>query len=302
MSPNSHVVSQHSVSCTEDRTKDRTGRKKEQNSNSFMDCGRLHWPRPGAHRLSLPRRSPVRKAERQRFLPSRATPDQFQIPHALSSRSKTDHLIKVCGITSTEDAKLAAERGADLIGMILWPKAGRSVSQETARAIADEARLSGSEAVGVFVDEDAETIASVCNAVGISYAQLHGDGARLSFAQLPEHLRIIYVVHADNSGTIQTALPQGVQRVPEWFLVDSMKGGSGEKFDWDAVRPPSGSRHGWLLAGGLDHENVSSAIKATGCNGVDVSSGVCDETKLKKDPRKVTAYIRSAELAFSASA
>ncbi len=175
------------------------------------------------------------------------------------------------------------------------------MSQETARAIADEVRLHGSEAVGVFVDEDAETIASVCDAVGISYAQLHGDGARQSFGQLPEHLRIIYVVHADSGGAIHTTLPQTARRVPDWFLVDSMKGGSGEKFDWDAVRPPSGSRHGWLLAGGLDHENVSSAINATACNGVDVSSGVCDETKLKKDPRKVAAYIRRAERAFSAA-
>lgn len=250
----------------------------------------------GAHRTPRTSLSFAPKTEGSRQRPTRATADRA--PH---SPSKTDHLIKVCGVTSAVDATLAAERGADLIGMILWPKAARSVSHETARAIADEARLHGSEAVGVFVDEDAETIASVCDAVGIGYAQLHGDGARQSFGQLPEHLRIIYVVHADSSGTIQTALPKGDRRVPDWFLVDSMKGGSGEKFDWDAVRAPSGSRHGWLLAGGLDHENVSKAIHATGCNGVDVSSGVCDETKLKKDPGKVAAYIRGAKQAFSAA-
>lgn len=213
--------------------------------------------------------------------------------------SKTDHIIKVCGVTSPEDARLAAEGGADLIGMILWPKAGRSVSEETARAIASEARLHGSEAVGVFVDEDAEKIASVCDNVGIHYAQLHGDEARKSLTKLPEHLGIIYVVHADNSGTIQTTLPEQNERAPDWFLVDSMKGGSGEKFDWENLQPPSGSRHGWFLAGGLNDENVSAAIRTTRCNGVDVSSGVCDETKLKKDPRKVEAYIRGATDAFS---
>ena len=267
-----------------------------------MDCGRLHCLGPRAPRRSLPSISLAPKPERPRSPPGRATADRIRIQRALPSTSairKTDHLIKVCGVISAEDATLAAERGADLVGMILWPKAGRSVSQETARAIADEARRHGSEAVGVFVDEGAETIASVCDAVGIRYAQLHGDGARQSFAQLPEHLRIIYVVHADRGGTIQTALPEATQRVPDWYLVDSMKGGSGETFDWDALRPPSGSRHGWLLAGGLDHQNVSSAINATRCNGVDVSSGVCDETKLKKDPHKVAAYIRGAQQAFS---
>jgi phosphoribosylanthranilate isomerase len=220
--------------------------------------------------------------------------------------TETDHVIKVCGVMSAEDARLAASGGAHLIGMIMWPKAGRSVSLETAQSIAEESRRYGSEAVGVFVDEDAETIANVCRTVGISYAQLHGDKARASFGELPEHLGVIYVVHADSSGNIQTPLPNTADantdsvtnKLPDWYLVDSMKGGSGEKFDWHAVRPPAGSKRGWLLAGGLTDENVSAAIKTTRCDGVDVSSGVCDETKLKKDPQKVAAYIRGATNAF----
>lgn len=63
--------------------------------------------------------------------------------------------------------------------------------------------------------------------------------------------------------------------------------------------PPTGSKRGWLLAGGLTDENVAAAIQTTRCDGVDVSSGVCDETKLKKDPRKVEAYIRGATQAFA---
>lgn len=218
---------------------------------------------------------------------------------AQESDPQAPSVIKVCGVTSPEDAKLAASGGANLIGMIMWPKAGRSVSLETARAIALETRQHGSEAVGVFVDESAEKIASICEAVGISYAQLHGDDARASFNELPGHLGVIYVVHADSNGTIQTPLPAGTTKTPEWYLVDSMKGGSGEKFDWAAVQPPAGSKHGWLLAGGLTYENVADAITITRCNGVDVSSGVCDETKLKKDPHKVDAYIRRATQAFS---
>ena len=263
----------------------------------------------GSNAMILSRRTPSRRgaplapltATRTRHRALRAEPGGSPLRSVAREDGRTDHIIKVCGVTSAEDARLAASEGADLIGMILWPKAGRSVSLEKAQLIAEESRRYGSEAVGVFVDEDADTIARVCDRVGISYAQLHGDQARASFGSLPEHLGVVYVVHADSNGVIHTPLPQkGIHgdRRPDWFLVDSMKGGSGEKFDWEAVRPPTGSRHGWLLAGGLTDENVAAAIEATGCNGVDVSSGVCDETKLKKDPRKVTAYIRGARKAF----
>ena len=217
-----------------------------------------------------------------------------------ASMAKKDKVIKVCGITSGEDARLAASSGADLIGMILWPHAGRSVSLDVAREIATEARNNGSEAVGVFVDEDAETITNICREVGIEYAQLHGDQARASFDAIGEHLRIIYVVHADKDGRIVTQIGHTEKR-PDWYLVDSMKGGSGESFDWDALEPPRGSSNGWLLAGGLNDENVSMAIRIAEPNGVDVSSGVCDASKLKKDPVKVCQYISRASDAFGSS-
>lgn len=214
-----------------------------------------------------------------------------------ASMNKSDKIIKICGITSSEDARLAASAGADLIGMILWPKAGRSVSLDIARDIASEAKKNGSEAVGVFVDEDAETITKVCRDVGISFAQLHGDKARASFCSLGDDLHIIYVVHADKNGRVVTDI-QTNEKKPDWYLVDSMKGGSGETFNWEALVPPQGSTHGWLLAGGLNDENVSQAIKKAIPNGVDVSSGVCDASKLKKDPIKVHQYISNASNAF----
>lgn len=217
-----------------------------------------------------------------------------------ASMIKTNKIIKVCGVTSPEDARVAASSGADLIGMILWPKAGRSVSLDVAREIASVARHYGSEAVGVFVDEDAEAIKSACTQAGITFAQLHGDQARASFGDIGDDLRIIYVVHADKDGRIVTEMSQ-IERRPDWYLVDSLKGGSGESFDWDALKPPQNSLHGWLLAGGLNNENVSVAIRTAGPNGVDVSSGVCDDSKLKKDPVKVRQYISRASDAFRAS-
>lgn len=79
---------------------------------------------------------------------------------ARRSRSGASTLIKVCGVTNADDAKLAAQSGADFIGMIMWPKAKRSVSIQTARQIVAVARESDATPVGVFVDEDAATIAA----------------------------------------------------------------------------------------------------------------------------------------------
>ncbi|WPT18325.1 N-(5'-phosphoribosyl)anthranilate isomerase 1 [Picochlorum sp. SENEW3] len=214
-----------------------------------------------------------------------------------SVSQKCDHLVKVCGVVSPEDAAFAASEGADLIGMILWPKAGRSVSLETARNIAAAAKKHGSRAVGVFVEETAEAIVETCEEVGIDIAQLHGDVARSAFASLPLDLQVIYVVHADSNGEVQTDV-SGLERRPDWFLVDSLKGGSGMRFDWESLRPPTFSQHGWLLAGGLTHDNVASAIEIARPDGVDVSSGVCNDTKLAKDPSKVSSYVQRAQRAF----
>ena len=126
---------------------------------------------------------------------------------AHSDQNGATTLIKICGVTSAEDAELAAAEGANFIGMIMWPKAKRSVAPAVAQAIAAVAREHGAQAVGVFVDEDARTIEHRCREAGIGVAQLHGDVAREAVASLPEFLQIIYVMHADSDGVIQTLQP-----------------------------------------------------------------------------------------------
>jgi phosphoribosylanthranilate isomerase len=194
---------------------------------------------------------------------------------------------------------MAAAAGANLIGMILWPKAKRSISPQVARRISAAARRHASAPVAVFVDEDAATIARVCQESDISIAQLHGDGARAALPDLPPHLQVVYVMHADKSGTLHTPLPlQPVQ----WVLLDSLKGGSGESFDWSNLRPPVETcTLGWVLAGGLTPDNVSEAVRLARPAGVDVSSGVCGPDGLGKDAARVQQYVHNAQLAFRAS-
>jgi phosphoribosylanthranilate isomerase len=209
----------------------------------------------------------------------------------------TPPLVKMCGITSPEDAAMAAKAGANYAGMIVWPKSKRSVCLSLAREIAAAAREGGAEPVGVFVDENAAEIEDMCIAAGLGIAQLHGDGARSAWMQgLPETLKLIYVVHANKNGVIQTPLPEDKsnhhQRIVDWLLVDSMQGGSGEKFEWSNFHAPAKcSKEGWLLAGGLTPQNVGVAVSLVRPSAVDVSSGIAGADGIRKDPALIQAFM-----------
>lgn len=83
-------------------------------------------------------------------------------------------------------------------------------------------------------------------------------------------------------------------RVANWLLLDGLKGGSGEAYDWEKLqRPPlQESMSGWLLAGGLTPENVGKALSLAQPTGVDVSSGVTQPDGLLKDPEKVHKFVQ----------
>lgn len=203
-------------------------------------------------------------------------------------------MVKICGVTNVNDAILAAQAGAKFVGMILWPKSKRSISIDTAKDIAHAVRLHEAEPVGVFVDEDAVTIEKCCNAANIGIAQLHGEGARLSLTKLPSHLVTIYVLHVDQSGVVQTPLPEA--NLVDWILLDSLQGGSGHSFDWERLKDLSlKSKCGWLLAGGLKPENVATAISILKPDLVDISSGVTMPDGLLKDPTRIFAFMSAVK-------
>ncbi|NDY96715.1 phosphoribosylanthranilate isomerase [Wenzhouxiangella limi] len=176
--------------------------------------------------------------------------------------------VKICGITSPEDAVAAAAAGADAIGLVFVQASRRCVSLEQARAIC-RALPPFVTRVGLFVDAPPAQVEEVLRQVPLDCLQFHGSESSqycLSFGR-----------------PWFKAVAMGGDEAPDWqsfaaadaLLLDShgggKLGGSGKTFDWERV-PALGQP--WILAGGLNPGNVGEACRRLRPDAVDVSSGV----------------------------
>lgn len=201
-------------------------------------------------------------------------------------------LVKMCGISSTRDAALVAEAGADFIGMILWPNSKRSVSLAVAKEISAIAKENGAKSVGVFVDDDAGTILKASDVTCLDFVQLHGNNSRSALPVLARERQVIFVLHANQEGELLNAVSEEESSMVDWVLVDSAQGGSGKGFDWSRFKLPTiRSKYGWLLGGGLNYQNVAEAFHILRPHGVDVSSGICAEDGIQKDTSKISSFM-----------
>lgn len=206
--------------------------------------------------------------------------------------------IKVCGITSVADARLAVEAGADALGFVFWQMSPRKVDPARAAAIARELPPFVLR-VGVFVDMARDDMARIADAVGLDLLQLHGDEPPEALAGLPR--RAIKAVRV-GKGFAQDEATRYVGRA-SGLLVDTrmpgetqLPGGTGLPFDWTLVKGLAERVPFLVLAGGLGPANVAEAVSAVGPHAVDVSSGV-ETLPGRKDAAKLRAFFEAARAA-----
>jgi phosphoribosylanthranilate isomerase len=197
--------------------------------------------------------------------------------------------VKVCGITTEEDALLAVALGADAVGFIFAPSSRQVAVQrasEIARRLPPEILT-----VGVFRDESPERVVEIVHRAGLRGAQLHGH-------ERPEHstwvrARVPFVMKVFGAG--DPALAEAADHGADAVMLDAATPGSGRVFDWTlAEGVPAGVR--LVLAGGLHSGNVAEAIHRVHPWGVDAASGI-EAAPGRKDARKLRAFLVAARAA-----
>ena len=197
--------------------------------------------------------------------------------------------VKICGLTCAADAADAARAGADLLGFVFFPASRRCLDPAASSWLRD---LGGTPRVGVFRDQPRDFVEEVRRRAGLAWVQLHGDETPEDCAALGGRERVIKAVSV--SGPVDWARVEGYRPVAR-LLFDTASpsgGGTGRVFDWRLLDGrPEGLE--FLLAGGLDPDNVAAAVASVHPAGVDVASGVEREAG-RKDAGKMQAFVRAA--------
>lgn len=196
--------------------------------------------------------------------------------------------VKICGITRVEDALAVAKSGADAIGLVFYEKSPRHVSIEKAAQLAS-ALPPFVTVVGLFVNASAKAVRETLDSVSLDVLQFHGDETPAFCEQFHKpYLKAIRV--KPGVDLLQcAALFHSAQGLLLDAHVEGIPGGTGVMFDWTLI--PENLPLPLILSGGLDAENVASAIEQVRPYAVDVSSGVEVEKGIK-DAAKIARFMQ----------
>jgi phosphoribosylanthranilate isomerase len=194
--------------------------------------------------------------------------------------------VKICGITSAEDALAAVEAGADALGLIFVPGTPRFVRPDAAASILQKLPPFVFT-VGVFLDQPLEDVLGITADLKLHAVQLHGDEPEAFSGRVP-----VPVIKALRVRDAESLMPIGSYPAQAFLLdayVEGQPGGTGTSVPWDLAVLAKG-RVPIILSGGLRPENVGEAVRLVRPFAVDVSSGV-ERFPGRKDHRKVEEFI-----------
>jgi phosphoribosylanthranilate isomerase len=206
---------------------------------------------------------------------------------------------KICGINSAVAMQTAVANGAGFVGLVFYPQSPRSITPGTAATLAALVP-DGVTKVGLFVDPDNAHLTRVLDEVPLDLLQLHGNetvdrcaNIRTRFAR--PVMKVIKVATLDDVGAASDYCD-----AVDWLMFDAkapssmpdaLPGGNALPFDWTLLAGWSWPVP-WMLAGGLDADNVATAVTKSGALVVDVSSGV-ESAPGKKDPTEIERFLEA---------
>jgi phosphoribosylanthranilate isomerase len=204
-------------------------------------------------------------------------------------------LVKICGITSLEDALAAVDADADALGFNFWPRSPRYISSANAREIINRLPTSILK-VGVFVNEELQSLLTIATEANLTAVQLHGDETPAYCRQLGEKY-VNKAFGAGNKFDWSAVDRYNVQAIMLDTKDPVLRGGTGRVFDWSIAQRADNSSVNNLkpklfLAGGLSPENVAEAIATVRPYAVDACSSL-EETPGKKNHARMRAFVNA---------
>ncbi|MCB9980006.1 MAG: phosphoribosylanthranilate isomerase [Rhodospirillales bacterium] len=206
--------------------------------------------------------------------------------------------VKICGLRDSLSVAAAGENGAAFTGFVFYPDSPRYVSpaqaKELCTLIPNEIEI-----VGLFVNPTDREIQTVLELVPLSMIQLHGEEAPARVAEIKQRFSR-RVIKAFRLSDVDDLTPvSDYEKIADWLLFDAGQkkssrvkpeyGGTGQAFDWNFLRGKT-FKIPWMLAGGLNIDNVANALSALSPDAIDISSGV-EREKGVKDPDKIREFL-----------
>lgn len=207
--------------------------------------------------------------------------------------------VKICGLREAQHVATAAAAGAAYLGFVFFPKSPRNVSIEVARDLAVEVPI-GVAKIALTVNADNAALDAILDAVPLDMLQLHGTESVERVAEVRSRygLPVMKAVGVSNADDLPAL--EEYAAVSDQLLVDAkpskganLPGGNGLTFDWRLIANRRWSVP-WMLAGGLTPDNVAEALRLTGAQQVDVSSGVESAPGIK-DNELIASFIKVAQ-------
>ncbi len=209
-----------------------------------------------------------------------------------------DIRVKICGLRTVADVAAVAASGAAYAGFVFFAKSPRHLTVAQAHLLALAAPV-GLAKVALVVDADDATLDAIVDGVPLDMLQLHGHETpdRVAEVRARYGLPVMKAVGVADEGDLAALLDYAL--VCDQILIDAkppkgadLPGGNGLSFDWRLVAQRRWLRP-WMLAGGLTAGNVAEAIRLTGAQQVDVSSGVESAPGIK-DTARIAAFVAAA--------